>query len=148
MNEPEDIYNLRRFVKAQDGVYPEVLAELRAGQKRSHWMWFIFPQIRGLGQSDMARRFAISGRPEAEAYLGHDVLGARLMQCTRIVAGLAGRNAQQIFGYPDDLKFRSSMTLFMCATRGNRIFRDALEKYFGGKPDVLTLEILRREDEK
>ncbi len=146
MSEIDDIYDLRRFIQAQDGVYQEVLAELRAGRKRGHWMWFIFPQIRGLGQSGMARRFAISGRREAAAYLGHGVLGARLRQCTRIVLDVPGRTAEQIFYYPDNLKFRSSMTLFMNAAGDNRIFKDAIQKYFGGEPDALTLEVLRQED--
>ena len=119
-----------------------VLAELRAGRKSSHWMWFVFPQIRGLGQSPMARQFAIASRAEAEAYLGHPILGPRLRECTRLVNAVAGRGIGEIFGSPDDLKFRSSMTLFAHATSDNGIFVEALAKYFGGAEDPLTLQKL------
>jgi uncharacterized protein (DUF1810 family) len=102
-----DAFDLQRFLTAQEGPYAQVLGELRAGQKRSHWMWFIFPQIRGLGRSATAERFAISGRDEAEAYLEHPVLGARLRECTRLVNAVEGRSAEEIFGFPDYLKFRS-----------------------------------------
>src|SRR5580692_7930091 len=107
-----DRFDLERFVKAQAGVYEQACAELRAGRKRSHWMWFVFPQIRGLGSSEMAMRYAISGREEAWAYLDHPVLGLRLQECAGIVVELEGRTVEEIFGYPDDLKFHSSMTLF------------------------------------
>ncbi|MEO8408514.1 MAG: DUF1810 domain-containing protein, partial [Oxalobacteraceae bacterium] len=107
-----DSYNLQRFVDAQTPVYDTVCAELRAGRKRSHWMWFIFPQIEGLGSSAMARKFAIASVEEAQAYLAHPVLGPRLRQCSRFVADLDGRAIDAIFGYPDDMKFQSSMTLF------------------------------------
>ena len=119
-----------------------VFAQLRAGRKTSHWMWFVFPQIQGLGQSPMARHFAIASRAEAEAYLRHPILGARLRECTRLVSAVEERSIEDIFGYPDDLKFRSSMTLFAQAAADNRIFVDALAKYFGGAEDPLTLQKL------
>ena len=136
MNDP---YDLQRFIDAQDPVFDQVCSELGAGQKRGHWMWFIFPQVRGLGQSDMATKFAISARDEAEAYLKHPVLGPRLRECTRLVMLVEGRSINQIFGYPDDLKFRSSMTLFASATTEAQIFKDALQKCCAGEPDRLTL---------
>jgi len=137
-----DSYHLRRFVDAQDPVYERVCAELRNGRKTSHWMWFVFPQLRGLGQSQMAHAFGISSRAEAEAYLKHPVLGARLRECTRLVNLVEGRSIEEIFGYPDDLKFRSSMTLFASAQAEDPVFQDALKKYFGGEPDPRTLELL------
>jgi len=136
----EDRFNLQRFVEAQSGVMERVCAELRAGQKRSHWMWFVFPQIRGLGSSEMAMQYAISGREEARAYLDHVVLGPRLQECAGIVVGLDGRTIEEIFGYPDDLKFHSSMTLFAEAANPSEwVFEKALMKYFGGKADGATL---------
>jgi uncharacterized protein (DUF1810 family) len=138
-----DPYDLQRFVDAQAPVFEQVCTELREGRKRSHWMWFVFPQIKGLGHSETARRFAISSREEAEAYLQHPVLGPRLRECTRLVNLVEGRSIEQIFGHPDDLKFRSSMTLFANIPSDNRVFQEALQKYFGGKPDDrLTLERL------
>lgn len=137
-----DPYKLNRFVKAQDPVFEEVLAELGEGRKQSHWMWFIFPQIKGLGHSHTAIEFAISSREEAEAYLQHPILGPRLRQCTQLVLDVKGRAIKDIFGYPDDLKFRSCMTLFAHVAQDNQIFKDALNKYFEGKPDRLTLERL------
>jgi uncharacterized protein (DUF1810 family) len=134
-----DVYNLQRFVDAQAGVFDQVLAELRAGRKRSHWMWFIFPQIAGLGSSDMAQRFAISGREEAIAYLQHDPLGPRLRQATELVNQITGRTIEEIFGYPDDLKFRSSITLFAAVSSAEQVFQAALDKYFAGDPDPATL---------
>jgi uncharacterized protein (DUF1810 family) len=139
MNDP---YDLQRFVDAQNPVFEQVCEELRAGQKRGHWMWFVFPQFKGLGHSEMATRFAISSRDEAEAYLTHQVLGSRLRECTRLVMLVEGRSINQIFGYPDDLKFRSSMTLFASTNCENQIFKDALQKGFAGEPDRLTLERL------
>ncbi|HXS20323.1 MAG TPA: DUF1810 domain-containing protein [Steroidobacteraceae bacterium] len=133
---------LERFVQAQDPVIDRVLAELSAGHKASHWMWFVFPQIQGLGRSPTAQRFAISSRAEAEAYLRHVVLGARLRECTRLVNAVDGRSVEEIFGHPDYLKFRSSMTLFAHAAADNQIFLDALRKYFGGEEDPLTVERL------
>jgi uncharacterized protein (DUF1810 family) len=135
-----DRYELKRFVEAQDGVYEQACAELRAGRKRTHWMWFVFPQIRGLGSSPTAVRFAISGMEEARAYLEHPMLGSRLRECTGIVVGVEGRSVEQIFGYPDDLKFHSSITLFAKAAAEAGVFGEALEKYFGGEMDRGTLE--------
>lgn len=133
-----DPYDLRRFVEAQEGVYPDAVRELRAGRKRSHWMWFVFPQLRGLGRSPMAERYGIGSIEEAKAYASDAVLGARLRECTRAVVEVKGRSVEEIFGFPDDLKFRSCMTLFWRAT-GEEIFREALEKYFGGEEDGLTV---------
>lgn len=118
------------------------MAELRAGHKGSHWMWFVFPQIQGLGHSPTAQRFAISSLAEAEAYLRHPVLGPRLRECTQLVSAVEGRSIEEIFGHPDYLKFRSSMTLFAHATDEDQVFSDALRKYFGGEYDPLTLERL------
>ena len=139
MNDP---FDLQRFIKAQDPVYDTVCAELRNGRKESHWMWFIFPQLRGLGHSQMAIKYGVSSRQEAEAYLKHPILGPRLRECTRLVNLVEGRSINQILGCPDDLKFRSSMTLFASVTPDNHIFTAALQKYFGGEPDRLTLERL------
>ena len=136
-----DPFDLERFVDAQDPVFAQVTAELRAGAKRSHWMWFVFPQIEGLGRSEMARRYAIGSRQEAEAYLRHPTLGPRLRECTRLVCLTEGRSAHQIFGAPDDLKFHSSMSLF-ANVAPNDIFSEALAKYFDGKADPATLERL------
>jgi uncharacterized protein (DUF1810 family) len=133
-------YDLERFVEAQAEVYEQACAELRAGRKRSHWMWFVFPQIRGLGSSPMAVRYAVSSLEEARAYLDHAVLGPRLRECTGIVVGLQGRTVGEIFGYPDDLKFHSSVTLFAKADVEGGVFGEALEKYFGGEMDQGTLE--------
>jgi uncharacterized protein (DUF1810 family) len=142
MNDLDDSYDLERFVDAQKPCFEGVRSELRDGSKTGHWMWFIFPQIRGLGHSPMARRFAISSREEAEAYLGHPILGPRLQECTRLVNLIEGRSLEQIFGYPDEFKFRSCMTLFAHATPDNQVFIDALRKYCGGSFDPLTLERL------
>ncbi len=142
----QDEFNLHRFVNAQESTYAQVRTELAAGAKRSHWMWFIFPQIRGLGFSAMAQRFAISGLPEAKAYLEHPVLGLRLRECTSLVSAVEGRTAAEIFGYPDDLKFHSSMTLFTQAAVNfaseSAVFSAALAKYFGGQMDKGTLDRL------
>jgi uncharacterized protein (DUF1810 family) len=137
-----DAYDLQRFVDAQNPVFDQVSAELRAGRKRSHWMWFVFPQIRGLGASPMARRYAIDSQGEAEAYLDHPILGPRLRECTRLVTAIEGRTIEDIFGHPDDRKFRSSMTLFAHATPDNKIFTDAIAKYFPAGFDPLTLQRL------
>lgn len=139
---PADPYNLLRFVRAQAPIYDQVLQELKAGMKMSHWMWFVFPQIRGLGHSPVSAEFAISGRAEAEAYLRHPVLGPRLKECTRLVLQLMGSTATDILGTPDDLKFRSSMTLFAQVSPDDDIFQRALQKYFAGEPDRLTLDRL------
>jgi uncharacterized protein (DUF1810 family) len=131
------------FVTAQDPVYAAVLAELAAGRKRTHWMWFIFPQLRALGRSERAIRYGLADLKEAKAYLAHAVLGARLNECTRLVNGIEGRTAHAIFGSPDDMKFRSSMTLFARAAPKEPAFRAALEQYYGGEEDPLTLSLLR-----
>lgn len=138
-----DPFDLQRFVDAQAPVYPRVVAELRQGRKQSHWMWFIFPQLAGLGHSPMARRFAISSREEAVAYLGHGVLGPRLAECTALVNAVEGRTIREILGSPDDLKFCSSMTLFG-AVASDAVFADAITKFYGGRPDPTTLELLAR----
>lgn len=132
------------FVAAQDRVYPEVLSELRAGEKASHWMWFIFPQLTALGRSETARRFGIADLDAARAYLRHPVLGPRLLECTAIVNGVMGRTAHEIFGSPDELKFGSSMTLFGRAAEDNAPFIQALGKYYGGREDPLTVAELER----
>src|ERR1700722_15902676 len=131
----DDKYDLDRFAEAQLGIFAQACAELRAGRKKSHWMWFVFPQIRGLGSSPMAMRYAISGMEEARAYLGHVVLGPRLRECSRIVVEAQGRTVGEIFGYPDDLKFHSCMTLFARAEEGGGVFREAIERFFGGELD-------------
>ena len=137
-----DPFNLQRFLNAQEPVFDNAYAELAEGRKRSHWMWFIFPQIKGLGHSNMARKFAISSLEEAKAYLKHPVLGPRLLECSQLVANTEGRSIDDIFGYPDNLKFHSSMTLFARATLDNQIFLECLKKYFGGNPDQATLNQL------
>jgi uncharacterized protein (DUF1810 family) len=136
--------HLQRFVGAQAQVFDAVTAELQAGHKRTHWIWFVFPQLRGLGRSHMAHRYGISGLHEAIAYLQHPLLGARLRECTQLVLNVKGRSAVQILGSPDDLKFRSSMTLFAHATAANEIFVEALNVYFSGVEDRLTLDALNR----
>ncbi|MBI5262876.1 MAG: DUF1810 domain-containing protein [Bradyrhizobium sp.] len=136
-----DPYNLRRFVDAQETVYPQVVAELSQGRKQSHWMWFIFPQIVGLGFSAMAQRFAITSSAEASAYLAHDLLGPRLIECTGLTLAVRNRTINQILGAPDDIKFRSSMTLFD-AVSDNPMFGQAIAKYFPDGKDRATLMIL------
>ncbi|MGC8548397.1 MAG: DUF1810 domain-containing protein [Acidobacteriaceae bacterium] len=143
MMEREDPYRLERFVEAQEPVYEQVLSELREGRKRSHWIWFIFPQLRGLGHSPTSQFFAIRSRGEAEAYLRHAVLGARLRECTALVNAVEGRDIGEIFGFPDDWKFRSSMTLFAEVSPEEPLFRQALEKYFGGEPDERTMDWIK-----
>ncbi|HZQ94221.1 MAG TPA: DUF1810 domain-containing protein [Candidatus Sulfotelmatobacter sp.] len=137
-----DPYDLERFLRAQDRVLDQMFAELRAGYKRSHWMWFIFPQIRGLGRSPISVEYAISTREEALAYLHHPILGPRLKECTELVLAVEGRSARDIFGSPDDMKFRSCMTLFHQVSPDENIFQRALDRYFEGVPDRLTLERL------
>ena len=140
-----DPFDLERFVAAQAHVYSRVVAELSEGRKRSHWMWFIFPQIVGLGFSSMAERFAIRSRAEATAYLTHHPLGPRLIECTRLVVAVKDSTIHDILGSPDDLKFRSSMTLFGAVSE-NPIFGQAISIYYGGAGDQATLGILRRLD--
>ena len=135
-------HDLERFLEAQNRVLEQVCAELRQGQKRGHWMWFIFPHIRGLGSSPTAVHYAIASREEAAAYLKHLVLGPRLIECTRLVLAVKNRSSRQIFGEIDSLKFRSSMTLFAHVTLKETAFEEALQKYYDGEPDPLTLEIL------
>lgn len=137
-----DPFCLSRFVDAQENVYRQVLAELEQGRKRTHWIWFIFPQISGLGHSGMAEKYAIKSRDEARAYLRHPMLGARLQQCTEKVIAIDGKSVATIFGYPDDLKFRSSMTLFSCIAGPESVFSAALKKYFDGEQDARTLALL------
>ena len=137
MNDP---YDLKRFQDAQAPVIEQVRVELRAGKKRGHWMWFVFPQIAGLGRSETAQTFAIASLDEARAYLAHEILGPRLRECTALVVALQGRTIGEIFGYPDDLKFHSSITLFACAAPNESVFQEALNKYFGGAEDMATVE--------
>ncbi|HUH63945.1 MAG TPA: DUF1810 domain-containing protein [Terracidiphilus sp.] len=137
-----DPFHLARFVDAQSAEYEQVLRELRAGRKHSHWIWFIFPQLKGLGRSSMAEYYGIGSRDEAAAYLAHPVLGPRLRECTELVNRVEGRTIDEIFGFPDNLKFRSSMTLFAQATGENQLFQDALSEYFGGEPDTRTIALL------
>jgi uncharacterized protein (DUF1810 family) len=144
MTSCDDPFGLRRFVDAQDPVIEAVRAELAAGRKAGHWMWFVFPQIAGLGRSPMAVRYAIGSRQEAAAYLAHPVLGSRLGGLTAVVNAVDGRPAREIFGSPDDLKFRSCMTLFAEAAGDATVFTEALGKYFGGAGDPLTLDRLSR----
>src|SRR5579864_6057015 len=140
--ETEDPFNLQRFVAAQDagGTYERATAELRGGRKTSHWMWFVFPQIAGLGYSPTARTYAITSLAEARAYLAHPVLGARLTECAGVLAGLHGRTAEQVFGEVDAMKLCSSMTLFLHADPAEAVFRQVLEQYFGGMTDPATEE--------
>lgn len=137
----QDPFDLARFVEAQAGVHEHAVAELRAGRKRSHWMWFVFPQLRGLGHSAMAERYGIGGLDEARAYLAHPLLGARLLECAAVLEGLDPRlSAHDVFGSPDDLKLRSSLTLFARAAGSGSVFERLLGKYFGGQVDELTID--------
>jgi uncharacterized protein (DUF1810 family) len=138
----DDPYELNRFISAQKGVYDRVLAELRAGLKSTHWMWFIFPQIDGLGHSPTTRLYAIKSLDEARQYLSHPVLGARLMESAEAVLAVSGLSASDIFGHPDDWKLQSSMTLFALAAEPRSVFERVLEKYYQGKRDSRTLQIL------
>jgi len=132
-------FDLSRFTSAQAGVYDQALAELKAGRKRSHWMWFVFPQIAGLGSSPTARRYAIASLAEARAYLADPVLGPRLIESATALLAVEGRTAEEILGYPDDLKLRSSMTLFARAAPQSKVFQEVLDRYYDGKPDPQTL---------
>ena len=136
------VFDLDRFVQAQDPVWQDVRRELRAGSKRTHWMWFVFPQLRGLGHSAMARRYGLASRVEARAYHAHPVLGPRLLECTGLVNAVPDRSINQILGSPDDMKFRSSMTLFAAVASDEPAFRQALDRFFDGVPDPLTLDRL------
>ena len=138
-----DPNNLQRFVTAQDQVITQVQSELRAGRKQGHWMWFIFPQLKGLGHSALAQEYGIASRAESEAYLQHALLGPRLRECTQLVNAVKGQSIDAILGYPDNLKFRSSMTLFALTASDKTLFQSALQKYFGGEADPLTISILK-----
>ncbi len=147
MTASHDRYQLARFVTAQDGVFETALAELRSGRKESHWMWFIFPQLRDLGRSSTARFFGIASLEEARAYLAHEVLGPRLLQCTGEVLACGASSLHALFGSPDDLKFRSCMTLFAVASQEqDNQFRRALDRWCDGEMDPRTLELLRPPD--
>ena len=137
-------YNLQRFVDAQQSVFDTVIAELKQGRKRGHWIWFIFPQLKGLGHSANSEFFGIASLQEAAAYLEHPVLGPRLIECTQLINAAQGRSAEDIFGEIDAMKFRSSMTLFAKATPDNEVFLDALTKYFAGESDPLTIAIVQQ----
>ena len=139
----DDPYGLSRFITAQRDAYDDALAEIRAGRKQSHWMWFVFPQIAGLGFSEMSRHFAIRDRAEAEAYLAHAILGPRLLECARAVLEVTGRSAQQIFGDVDATKLRSSATLFAAVSPEGSVFHQVLARYFDAHPDQATLTLLR-----
>jgi uncharacterized protein (DUF1810 family) len=140
----DDPFQLQRFLTAQAPIYASVVAELRRGSKESHWMWFVFPQLRGLGLSSMAQRYAIASKAEAVAYAAHPTLGQRLLECTGLVNALRDRTLFEIFDTPDDLKFRSSMTLFCRAAPDPRPFLEALDRYCDGQPDPRTLELWQR----
>lgn len=139
---PRDPHDLTRFLAAQDGIYDDALAEIKAGRKRSHWMWFVFPQFAGLGFSATSRHFAIRSAAEARAYLAHPVLGPRLVECAETALSIEGRTAREIFGSPDDLKLKSSATLFASVSTDGSAFHRLLDKYFDGQPDRRTLELL------
>jgi uncharacterized protein (DUF1810 family) len=142
MPNPDDPHNLNRFLEAQEGDYDRALGEIRSGRKRSHWMWYVFPQIEGLGFSPMSRRYSIKSRAEAEAYLGSPVLGPRLVECAEAALAVEGRSALDVFGSPDDMKLRSCATLFAQVSPAGSVFRRLLDKYFEGKPDEATLRLL------
>ena len=135
-------HDLSRFTSAQGGTYDRALSELKNGRKRTHWMWYVFPQIEGLGHSSTAKYYAITGLEEARQYLGHPVLGTRLLECTEALLAVKNRSASEIFGYPDDLKLKSSMTLFECVAGPDSAFARVLEKYFHGERDDRTLQLL------
>lgn len=141
---PKDPYDLNRFLDAQEGVYERALAELKGGQKQTHWMWFVFPQIEGLGHSPTARHYSIKSTEEARHYLNHPVLGKRLLECTEVVVALKGESVSEIFGYPDDMKFKSSMTLFEKVAGSGSVFSLALDRYCHGKRDGTTLRLLEK----
>ncbi len=137
-----DPYQLNRFLQAQEGVYERALAEMASGQKRSHWMWFIFPQLDGLGSSAMAKRYAIKSSAEAKAYLAHPILGPRLAKCAEVLLGLEGLSAHDIFGFPDELKLKSCATLFAVVSAPGSVFQRLLDRCYGGETDAATLRLL------
>jgi uncharacterized protein (DUF1810 family) len=138
----EDPFHLQRFVDAQNSIYGNVVNELKRGEKRTCWMWFVFPQVVGLGRTPTAERYSIKSIEEAKAYIVHPILGVRLQECTKLVININGKTANQIFGFPDDLKFCSSMTLFNHVAEDNNIFLNAITKFYAGKEDDLTIKIL------
>ena len=142
MTQPDPV-DLQRFVEAQDGIYERALAEIRDGRKQSHWMWFIFPQLEGLGTSPMAKRYGITSLAEAEAYLAHQLLGPRLLECAEAALAVSGRSAFEVFGSPDDMKLRSCATLFAAVSPPGSVFERLLENYFAGKRDDRTIRMLR-----
>jgi len=139
-----DTIDLSRFTSAQESIYDSVLTELRNGRKRTHWMWYIFPQIDGLGRSATAKHYAIKSMEEARQYLNHPVLGKRLLECAEAVFTIEGRSISEIFGYPDNLKLKSSMTLFACVAAPCSVFSCVIDKYFNGERDALTLQLLEK----
>jgi uncharacterized protein (DUF1810 family) len=148
MTDANDPHDLNRFVQAQEGVYERALAEIKSGRKRSHWMWYIFPQFDGLGFSPTAQLYAIKSVAEAEAYLSHPVLGPRLKECAEAVLSTQGRTAHEVFGSPDDMKLRSCATLFARVSPPGSVFARLLDKYYQGEPDDKTLALLQREPDK
>ncbi|MBV7330553.1 DUF1810 domain-containing protein [Chloroflexi bacterium TSY] len=138
----DDPFDLSRFTQAQEAIYERALAELKSGQKRTHWMWYIFPQLDGLGSSSMSKRYAIRSIEEAQQYLNHPILGARLLECTEAVLSVEGRSISEIFGYPDDLKLKSSMTLFASLPNASSAFVRILDTHYHGEHDVRTLQLL------
>lgn len=138
----EDPFHLQRFVDAQNSIYGNVVNELKSGEKRTCWMWFVFPQVFGLGRTSTAEKYSIKSLEEAKAYIMHPILGVRLQECTNLVINIDSKTASQIFGFPDDLKFRSSMTLFNYVAEDNKIFLYAINKFYAGKEDDLTIKIL------
>jgi uncharacterized protein (DUF1810 family) len=138
----KDPYDLSRFVQAQEYSYDQALSEIRSGRKQSHWMWYIFPQLEGLGFSATSRRYSIKSIAEAEAYLGHPILGPRLVECCEAALRVEGRSASDIFGYPDDMKLRSCATLFALVSPAGSVFHQLLDKYFHGGGDIKTLRLL------
>jgi uncharacterized protein (DUF1810 family) len=144
LHRTDDPFNLNRFIEAQETIYSAVIRELRNGRKSTHWMWFIFPQVNGLGYSSTSKYYAIRNKEEAEQYVNHTILGARLIECSQIVLSHTGRSASEIFGSPDDLKLKSSMTLFETVVSGDSVFAQVLEKYFQGNRDTKTLKLLGR----
>ncbi len=144
MMSQNDRFNLNRFLTAQETIYPQVLKELKNGRKRSHWMWFIFPQIEGLGKSSTSVFYSIKDKEEAKAYLNHPILGQRLLECTNIILSIEKLSASQIFGFPDDMKLKSSMTLFSSVSTTNSVFEQVLEKFFQGNRDEKTDHLLAK----
>ena len=145
--DPNDPHDLKRFLDAQQNTYGQAISELRMGKKRTHWMWFIFPQFAGLGFSGQSKLYAIKSLDEARAYLEHPILGPRLVDAAKACLEIEGRSAPDVFGWPDDMKLRSSMTLFSVASSGETVFHDVLAKFFDGKPDGRTVELIERQQQ-